>query len=332
MKKTLKSVPKSVETSRYKKNEPALFISEKKGKRYLVINPASPLIQGFASVDDQVSSFSMPTFSPGPMMNGFQSFQIPYSNFPSAFGSPSVVRSPYVGMKMNGFPLIGGQSDMSGIFRGYVAVPITTRFPFSPSMYGSFPSFQSMGSQFGYGEGFRMLFDHGNEIRTPFHQEIDLRGSSYRSNFFHSPYTQMEREGERMENNGYFDPRSTVDNYQHDYNLGDPEIDRNDERKVSKMFGGLFRENSNFDQVTGPQGEPAVAASPSGPAAAAVQSPGSAAVDPPFQNERSYENFKRSENARPHPYVFTKEHVGFGPITVEAHTASYKGEDPKDDE
>ena len=44
---------------------------------------------------------------------------------------------------------------------------------------------------------------------------------------------------------------------------------------------------------------------------------------------------KRSHQQPQHhqgPYVFTKDHVGFGPITVEAHTASYKGSDPKDDD
>jgi len=66
------------------------------------------------------------------------------------------------------------------------------------------------------------------------------------------------------------------------------------------------------DEESGPEGREVAAEQP----------------EPNFDEQ----GFKRSGGTDGMPIVFTKEHVGFGPITVEAKTASAQTNDPEDDD
>lgn len=395
VKKSLKANPNfskksSKSKTSLKKNEPALYITEKQGKRFLVINPDSPLIQGFANVDDQFTSFQIPSYNSGAAfynINGLPSMQVPTipsfgasaGLFPSTFGG-----SPYPGMKINGFPFLGGQTDSGGLFRGFIAVPITTQFPLTPlSGYrgfgqspSAFPFFTR--NSFPLNNGF-----YGNPLPT------DEPG--YHSNYFHPPIYGGRRS---MDFDGGQDV--AMDRYhEQNININDQgelvdqrfyENNHADDNHFSSIIGGDFGERSNFERPGPRDGDFPHFNSAPGENFGERPSPrngnfphfnpvpgenfgersnfeGSDPRGGNFPNhfssmfggtfseksdfekpisgvenfpdfERNNEVFKRSrEQSYPiKPYVFTKEHVGFGPITVEAHTASYKGEDPKDDD
>lgn len=395
-KKSLMLHPKNATEKVKSKNTPALSIQEKLGKRYLVINPDSPLIQGFANVDNQFASFEMPDQNSGTFfnMNGFPSVQLPTNFGPTNFGRspfgtssvfPSNLAGPYSAMnamKLNGLPLLGGQTDSGGLFRGFVAVPITTRFPMSGfSGFGrmigtpSLPSqqlFPPFGSQLAFHDSYRQ--NYPTPISPNYLPNL-YRSSEYQQPIYPSqPDFQQSVYGNRPLDFGYesnLQHETSMDQY-HSQNIDlneqqeigdhaisgrnregnfDSDDERNKEDHFAPMFGGNFggisdrNRERNFDSGEESDREDHVASMFGGNFGERSQFEDNFRRNQmPFERNLGMENFpqnlgmgnafKRSSTfAHPiKPFVFTKEHVGFGPITVEAHTASYRGDDPKDDQ
>lgn len=106
---------------------PPVYITEKQGKRYLVINPQSPaLIQGFANVDDHFTGFQLPLANS--FINGAPA-ALPSFGTRGVF--PAAMQGPWSSMTMSGMPVFSGQST-GGIFHGYMAVPVVSREPLGP--------------------------------------------------------------------------------------------------------------------------------------------------------------------------------------------------------
>ena len=126
---------------------PPIYITEKQGKRFLVINPSSPaLVEGFAGVDNQYAGFRMPLFNnivqPRPQFPSFPPFQqisdydgssVGDSGTQQDFGTPGIFpaafRGPWSSMRVSGMPVLRGQT-VGGVFRGFMAVPVlSSRLP-----------------------------------------------------------------------------------------------------------------------------------------------------------------------------------------------------------
>lgn len=335
-------------TTKKSSNEPALYVTEKQGKRYLVINPENPLIQGFANIDDHYSSFSVPAFDSGSIMNvnGMPAYPssppygTPYGAFPAPLNSPRVPRFGPGGMSFNGYPLLGGQAS-NGVFRGFVAVPIFSRVPpiegpnhrgsyggaFPFNFEGGWPRYDEQRSFHGGEPPY-----HGGDLPYPpqgkFSDGIDSDFSiDYRPRVDMSRFDNHDVITSTHPDNYYDDPgydpyheekdNSFLDNRQETIRPFKPRPN-----PFSSMFGApMGAEQINDERVRDFEGVP-------------HGSDNSNNFQDAFASKRSeYPHFPHYVNGR--PYVFTKEHVGFGPITVEAKTASAgaaKEEDPKDDD
>lgn len=118
--------------SKINNNNPPIYITEKQGKRFLVINPSNPaFVEGFADVDHQYAGFKLPLNNN--LMSGYPLQQQP--NMESGnqeFGTPGIfpaaVQGPWSSMKISGIPILRGQT-IGGVFRGYMAVPVLSRLP-----------------------------------------------------------------------------------------------------------------------------------------------------------------------------------------------------------
>jgi len=275
---------------------------------------------------------------------------LPYQNFDSnaafrpvqlptygagAFTSPAsmqpIMRGSFSGPTMNGFPYLGGQTDSAGIFRGYVAVPITTRFPVSRFGFNSpptpyYPSGPTFGNQFLSQENFHENYgnygNYGSDFQSQLHNNFELPLATNNR----LPY--FSNQGNRNLLSRFDDeqvpqtPEMNMDNY-HSQNINLDE--GGDFERPGLNDGGSSRGGDHFDPFFGGMFD-------------RHQANDLPSRELPF--ETNFEGvggntFKRSSNLQHRsakPFVFTKEHVGFGPITVEAHTASYRGEDPKEDD
>jgi hypothetical protein len=377
-----------------------MYVAEKQGKRYLVINPESPLIQGFANVDDQFASFQVPTFqqpTPSPFfsMNGLPAFQLPTApvNFGTRGVFPASITGPWSGAKMNGFPLLQGQTDTGGVFRGYLAVPIVSRYPVSPyTGYGGYNRPPTVYSH----PNTPTMYQHLAEPDY-YHQQFDNRPSYYPEGFgtHMSPSSSFESDYEPLRDlpaapfirddestRGIpiqYQPHDDYSHYQYPSDgqrtdsyyphigmegFGNEQVGYGGNRINSENFGTMFNhgvfggDRPNLSTEGSSSSRIADFGDPRGPE---NNGPGRQTSENfasmfdgdfgerssfaerqnsnyhPFeQNDQVMKRSSSSSNTNkqgpPHPYVFTKEHVGFGPITVEAHTASYKGSDPKDDD
>ena len=135
VKKTLKTLPKQSKGDKRNSKAskiPPVYITEKQGKRYLVINPESPaLVQGFANVDDHFTGFKLPLTNS--FINGAPA-ALPSFGTRGVF--PASMQGPWSSMTMSGMPIFSGQTT-GGIFHGYMAVPVVSREP----MLGPMSSF-----------------------------------------------------------------------------------------------------------------------------------------------------------------------------------------------
>lgn len=337
-------------TKNLKSNDPPLYITEKKGKRYLVINPESPLIQGFANVDEQFTSFAIPAFGPTSMMsvNGAPAFSIPNQfitpyrtpSFPPSFPQPlfnPIPSPPQFGFDRGltfGNPVLGRPLSGNGIFRGFVTVPVFSR----PPMTGYRDRF--LGGPRYNDEEYRNVFNgepygdvgYRNSYRTSQGIEYPDRGpleDSYRSD---GPlYEHRPDDPEHIS----VDYRPTVNApRENNYFVNDQtgEVDMSNVNTYGPPH------NAEEYPFRGPPDTRNYSPEPFSEAEyRTINNPvvGAGVDFPDTENPALAEIRKRSEYGK--PYVFTKEHVGFGPITVEAKTASAAGkedkeEDPKEDE
>jgi len=123
---------------------PPIYITEKQGKRFLVINPSNPaFVEGFADVDHQYAGFKLPLNNN--LLSGYP--PLPLQEQPNLnagnqeFGTPGIfpaaVQGPWSSMRISGMPILRGQTQ-GGLFRGYMAVPVLSRLPvnvFSRPLY-----------------------------------------------------------------------------------------------------------------------------------------------------------------------------------------------------
>ena len=184
-----------------KNNNPPIYITEKQGKRFLVINPSSPaFVEGFADIDHQYAGFKLP-LNNNNLLSGYP--PLPLQQQPNIdggnqeFGTPGIfpaaVQGPWSSMKISGMPILRGQS-FGGVFRGYMAVPVLSRLPvngFSQPLYQ--PQSQSPQQGFLYNNLYQQAPSYIQETprvveqypRYPFyHQRIDR----YFNNLQPSPY------------------------------------------------------------------------------------------------------------------------------------------------
>ena len=393
-----------------KNTNPPIYITEKQGKRFLVINPSSPtFVEGFADVDHQYAGFKLPLNNN--LMDGFplQQQQMVGSETHD-FGTPGIfpaaVQGPWSSMKISGMPILRGQT-FGGVFRGYMAVPVLSRLPVNGFSHPLYPSSQPplpynnfyhpappyfhqaprVDEQYPLYHRRMEYFNHNPNIQPyprqhhfpyyPNTRELDRTLSSFYSHqqqqlqqqppppqFGLEDYHYIHDEPGEEENHyftGYrVDPRLQLsphsqerfppaqphhffEQQQHSFTSNGDGVDGDDENKMpslplppappiaakpfqfedihesemeankdsmfSSYFNGPFGEENHFDNSN-------------------------AENQPPFGEDNQMVKRSRQQPQQHHqgPYVFTKEHVGFGPITVEAHTASYKGSDPKDDD
>jgi len=149
----MKAVPQSQQQQQQQKssinknknNNPPIYITEKQGKRFLVINPSSPaFVEGFADIDHQYAGFKLP-LNNNNLLSGYPPLPLQQqSNMDGGnqeFGTPGIfpaaVQGPWSSMKISGMPILRGQS-FGGVFRGYMAVPVLSRLPvngFSQPLY-----------------------------------------------------------------------------------------------------------------------------------------------------------------------------------------------------
>lgn len=379
-------------TKKFNSKDPPLYITEKQGKRYLVINPENPLIQGFANVDDQYTSFAIPAYVANPMMNmnrvpAFPNqFMIPYG-VPTARSFPPLLGNtipPHLGFEgplplSNGYPISSSPLPSNGLFRGFVTVPVFSRIP--PSNYrntfNNGPSYEGRGFRNSFNNGpsyeggIRNSFNHGpsyeGDFRNSFNNDLGYDeeynygpgpgASEYpkrrlpdfpeASEYLGGPPLDSFHPDEGLYQRHPDDPEQISVDYRPRVYAPHDEIATYSDRNVER-----YSNNNNINNNY----EPSPSSDEFDNRDDGIQN----FVPRPFSAE-DYQNMnnavvhegwgsrhelnrpfnlfaeirKRSEYGK--PYVFTKEHVGFGPITVEAKTASSaskgdKEEDPKDDE
>lgn len=122
--KNVKAAKKSGDT-KTKSNQPAIYITEKNGKRFLVVNPNSnsELIKGFANVDSHFVSFAIPENGrnghPVSHINGLPAVNLPGNSamHPGPFGKSAAFDYQFPGDDSL-------YNNNQGAFQGYMAVPI----------------------------------------------------------------------------------------------------------------------------------------------------------------------------------------------------------------